>query len=68
MQTRYTNNPTVADICFLDPRFKSLSFYSEAVRVLRERVVKAVEEEGKPLASQVMTEDANQLPETNYHF
>ena len=38
LQTRYTN-PSVINIldktCFLDPRFKSLSFYSE---VARERV------------------------------
>ena len=56
LQTRYTNL-SVVDIldkaCFLDPRFKSLSFYSEA-----ERVIKAVEEV-ELLASEVLREDMN---------
>ena len=43
----------------LDPslRFKSLSYYSEA-----EKVKKAVEDEGKLLASEVLTEDSSQPP------
>ena len=62
LQTRYTNL-SVVDIldkaCFLDPRFKSLSFYSEAER---ERVIRAVEEEVKLLASEVLREDSSQPP------
>ena len=61
-QTRYTN-PSVVDIvnkaCFLDQKFKSSSFYSEAER---ERVIKAVKEEVKLLASEVLTKHSCQPP------
>ena len=69
LQTRYTN-PSVIDIldkaCFLDPRFKSLSFYP---KVARERVIKAVEEEIKLLTSHEGNDNAegSSQPPTKKH-
>jgi len=57
LQGRYTDT-TVAEIlhkaCFLDPRFKSLSFLSEEIR---ESVVLAIEEEATVIANLAAAED-----------